>query len=336
MDRRDFLRCLGLGALVAAAPALAEGEAVAAPARKKIREIQAADIGTTFLLELDAAPFPFPGAPYEDRTVLVFVPLHYRAPADGAMDVVVHFHGHNGATEAAVKAHEIREQLFDSKQNAILVAPQGPLLAVDGSGGKLDQPGGVSRLLHEVATVLKTPAARDALGSAAPPKKGKPKVGAVVLSSHSGGYRVTASCLRHGGVEVSEVYLFDSLYGETEAYRDWVVAGRGKKRRKLLSHYVGGKTREKNLELLAELERRGVACDHETRPGQLSRPALAKGRVIFLASALSHTGITHELNGLRDCLAASGLKRLVESTWLDEKGEPRPLDARAPVPETPS
>jgi hypothetical protein len=339
MERRDFLRWIGLGALGAATGGALVGapaEALAGGARKKVREIQGGDLGTTLLCELDAAPFPCPGAPYEDPTVLVFVPAHYRAPADGAVDLVVHFHGHNSTTEAAVKAHAIREQLAESKQNVVLVAPQGPVNAADGAGGKLDRPGGLARLAAEVAGVLASPAARDALGAAAPPKKAKLRAGRVALSSHSGGYRVAASCLRHGGVEVSEVYLFDSLYGETDAYRDWVLAGRGKRRRKLVSHYVGGKVREKNLELLAELERRGVRCDHETRPGQLSRAELAKGRAIFLASALAHTSITHELNALRDCLFASGFKRNLETDWFDKKDEPRPLEARTPAGEPPS
>ena len=334
MVRRDFLRWLALG-VAGAGTLVAPREAAAAP-RKKVREIQAGDQGTTLLLELDAAPFPCPGTPYEDATVLVFVPSHYRAPADGAVDMVVHFHGHNSTTEAAVKAHALREQLFESKQNAVLVAPQGPVNAVDGSGGKLEKPGGLARLLAEVATVLKTPAVRDALGAAALGKKAKAHPGMVALSSHSGGYRVAASCLRQGGIDVSEVYLFDSLYGETDAYRDWVLAGRGKRRHKLMSHYVGGKVREKNLELLGELERRGVKCEHETRPGQLSRAELAKGRAIFLASALAHTAITHELNALRDCLFASGFQRKLDTDWFEKKDEPRPLDARAPAAEPPS
>ena len=184
--------------------------------------------------------------------------------------------------------------------------------------------------------MLKTPAVREAIGPSAVGKKQKAKPGMVCLSAHSGGYRVAASCLRDGGLDVSEVYLFDALYGEIDAYRDWVVAGGGKRRHKLVSHYVGGKVRERNLELLAELERRGVRCDHETRPGQLTRAELAKGRAVFLATALTHTGITHELNALRDCLFASGLRRNLGTDWFEKKDEPRPLDARAPAAEPPS
>jgi hypothetical protein len=324
MNRRDFLRwaaATGAGALAAL-----DAPALAAP-RKKVREIQTGDLGTTFLLELDNAPFPCPGTPYEDATVVVFVPAHYRAPAAGGVDALVHFHGHSSMAEATVKAHALREQLFESRQNAILVAPQGPVNAADGAGGKLDKPVGLARLLAEVVAVLKSPQARAALGPSALGKKARP--GVVCLSAHSGGYRVAASCLRAGGLEVSEVYLFDALYGEVDAYRDWVLAGRGKHRHKLMSHYVGGVTREKNLELLAELERRGVKCEHETKPGQLSRVELAKGRVIFLACNLSHVGVTHELNALRDCLFASGLKRALETDWFEHKEAPRPLDPRA-------
>lgn len=325
MQRREFLQCLGFTAAFAGALALPR-PAFATPRHRKVREVQSGELGTTLLLELDAAPFPCKGASYDDRTVLVFVPAHYRAPTDGGIDALVHFHGHNSTTEATVKAHQLREQLAESKQNALLVAPQGPVNATDGSGGKLERPGGLARLLTEVVTVLQTSRVRTALGPAALGKKSRP--GIACLSAHSGGYRVAASCLRLGGVDVRETYLFDALYGEVEAYRDWVVAGTGKRRHKLISYYVGGAVREKNLELMAELERLGVRCDHETRPGQLTRAELVKGRALFLASALSHTGITHELNGLRDCLLASGLRRNLETDWFDSKDTPRPLDAR--------
>ena len=79
-----------------------------------------------------------------------------------------------------------------------------------------------------------------------------------------------------------------------------------------------------------------MKCEHETRPGQLSRAELAKGRAIVLASALAHTAITHELNALRDCLFASGFQRKLDTDWFEKKDEPRPLDARAPAAEPPS
>src|SRR5262249_26891875 len=121
--RRNFL------ALAVAGAALA----LARPARagSKPRVVAEDARGLTLAADLEHAPFPAQGAAYQDRTVFVFVPAHYTPPRDGRVSMVVHFHGHNTTAERAMAAHELREQLFDSKQNAILVVPQGPVFAAD-------------------------------------------------------------------------------------------------------------------------------------------------------------------------------------------------------------
>ena len=333
MQRRAFL--LGVAA-VAAAVTLAP--AAEAASRNKVKDVRVDHRGVTLTLALDASPFPAPGAPYTDPTTLVFVPRHYRLPRSGAIDMVVHFHGHNTNAARAMRAHELREQLFDSKQNAILVVPQGPVLAADSSGGKLDAPGGLQRLLDEVVQASGSGRARAALPDAG--LGACRSIGMTCLSAHSGGYKVTASCLRQGGVEVSEVYLFDALYGEVDTFRDWVAATKdleGRDRHKLVCHYAGGQVREQSLALLAALEAKGVECLHETRPGQLSRSQLTSARAAFLASPLSHVGVTHETNALRDCLFASGLHRRLGSSWFEDKDGPRRIEPRrAPRSRVPS
>ena len=53
---------------------------------------------------------------------------------------------------------------------------------------------------------------------------------------------------------------------------------------------------------------------------------LDRAEAVFIKTALTHSGVTHELNGLRDCLFASGLTRRLRSTWFEHKTEARRLD----------
>ena len=210
----------GRAGLWAPAPALAR-------AASRVRAVEASDIGVTLKIELSNAPFPCDGAPYQDATAMVFVPAHYRAPESDELDLVIHFHGHVTTAERAIAAHKLREQLHESKQNAVLVVPQCAVNAAESPPGKLGQKGGLRRLCGELASVLAGPSARRALGDCAIPRQAR--LGTLCLSAHSGGYRVAAACLRHGGCEVNEVYLFDALYGEVDAFRDWVLERKGER-----------------------------------------------------------------------------------------------------------
>jgi hypothetical protein len=329
--RRSFLRALGaLGGLVAAPGLWAPAPAAAKPA-SKVRGVEASDLGVTLKLALSHAPFPCEGAPYQDPTVMVFVPAHYRAPDSGELDLVVHFHGHNTTAERAIVTHKLREQLNDSKQNAVLVVPQGAVNVPESPPGKLEKRSGLRKLCGEVASVLAGPAARKALGDSA--IRAKATLGMVCLSAHSGGYRVAAACLRSGGCNVNEVYLFDALYGEVETFRDWVLERKnksGRDRHKLVSHFVAGDVRRLNLDLERGLEEQGVACLHERRPGELTRKQLMSGRAIFVETGLAHSAVTFEQNAFRDCLFASGLRRQLRSDWFENKDEPRRIDTRPP------
>jgi hypothetical protein len=332
MERRMFLR-LALGGLAAAATSSLATTGEAASRAAKIHAVERTAIGTTLTLALEHAPFPCPGAPWTDPTVIAFVPHHYRAPKGDGVDVLVHFHGHNTTAAEAVVAHALREQVTDSKQNLVLLVPQGPVHAADGSPGKLDHPRGLRRLLAEAIGVLATHHAARELGDAALPSR--PELGMVALSAHSGGYRPAAACLDHGGVDVREVYLFDALYGELATYRDWVVARKdahGRARHKLVSHFVSQEVRRNNRALEAMLEAAGVRCTRDVlgpRGGAISRAELTHARAVFVDGNASHTDVTHASNQLRDCLFASCFRRVLPSDWFEEKDGPRPVDPRS-------
>jgi hypothetical protein len=321
VGRRRFLGLLGGAAAFAAAPL--------ARAQSRVRSISRDPSGTTITMELDHAPFPAPSAGYQDATVIAFVPTHFRMPRDERVPMLVHFHGHNTAAERAMVAHQLREQLFDSRQNAILVVPQGPLFAADSSCGKLETPGGLARLLRETLATLAGPSAAPSLGSSAPSRGAKP--GTVCLSAHSGGYHAAACCAKVGGIDVNEIYLFDALYADVDTFRDWVIAGKGRgmrTRHKLVSYFGPGTTESNSRAMFAALERAGVKCAFEAVEGSLSREDLVRAEAVFVRSVVGHSAITHELNTLRDCLYASGLPRRLRTAWFDARSGARRLERR--------
>lgn len=327
-DRQRISRRGILAASVLGPWAFAASNANADGSLSRVAKIQKEERGTTITLELEHAPFPR-GSGYGDPTVLVFIPRHHRVPRDGSVSLVVHFHGHNTMAERSALAHQLREQLFDSKQNAILVVPQLAVMASDSSAGVLEAPDGVARMLGDVLRTLDAASVRSAVGiSALPPN---PKVGRVCVSAHSGGYHAAACALRSGGVPVQEVYLFDALYAEADVFRDWVIRGHGKPmaaRHKLISYFTAGRTEANTQWLFAELERAGVVCAREQIEGTLSREELTRAEAVSIRTGLTHGAVTSELNSLRDCLYASSLHRNLRTSWFDAKQGARPLERR--------
>jgi hypothetical protein len=355
LDRRGVLR-LGLGLLLGGAswgwsdgaeaqdkkgkkgePAPDEagkgkkGKPAPEPLQSQVLEIERDKKGTTLTLQLEQAPFPFPGKPWKDSTVLVYVPHHHRIGNNKGdkVHVVVHFHGHNTTAAQSMKDHQLREQFAESLQNAILVMPQGPVRAGTGHPGKLGEQDGLVRFLTDLRETLQGSKADKALGKAG--LGPKTRVGMVCLSAHSGGYRTALDCVEFGGFEVQELWLFDSLYSEGRRLVDWVAAGKpdGKQwTHKLISYYTGGAVQGQNKSLMRGLEAAGLEVLHEEKEGTLTRAQLTTGRAIFIRTRSGHGNVTHTYNGLRDCLYASALPRNAKSDWFKDKNKPRELDER--------
>jgi hypothetical protein len=173
--------------------------------------------------------------------------------------------------------------------------------------------------------------ARTALGDSRFPER--PKLGRVCVSAHSGGYHAAATSLRVGGVDVSETYLFDALYGESEVFRNWVVERRGEPaatRHKLVSYFTTGTTTEvMNNGLRGALQRSGVVVSEELREGTLSRRDLSRSSAVFVRSGSNHSAVTWETNALRDVLHASMLPRHLSSTWFKSPNGERPIERRS-------
>lgn len=322
LSRRGLLTGLGAATLAAAsAPSAARAGDAGLP---RITKIADSPKGVTLTLELEHAPNA------SRPTVFVYVPKHYRYSAAERVCMLVHFHGINSSAEEAMTGNQLREQLFDSRQNAILVVPQGLYHSQDCSFGKLEQQGGLKRMLDETVRVLRTREAKRAMGTGAIADGAR--TGMVALSTHSGGYHGVAACLRKGEVEVTEVYLFDALYADADAFKDWVIRGKGRRprsRHKLVNYYpASGTTATQSRLLLAELEKAGVKVAVERTEGALSRGELTRQQVVFVQTALGHGDVTWQSNALRDSLFASAFPRHLQSTWFRHARGQRSIDSR--------
>jgi hypothetical protein len=131
---------------------------------------------------------------------------------------------------------------------------------------------------------------------------------------------------------VSETYLFDALYAESDVFRDWVLARRSepaRSRHKLVSYFTAGATTEAlNRDLRADLERNGVLVAEEMREGELSRRDLSHAGAVFVRTGVAHSYVTWETNALRDVLYASTLPRHLNATWFASRDGARPIERR--------
>ena len=241
--------------------------------------------------------------------------------ADSKIDTVLHFHGHNNTAAGAMKGFKLREQLIESKQNAILIMPQGPVNARDSSGGKLEKKGALNPFLREVRQLVQSNEVAAKLGKSGIPKSGR--IGTLVVSAHSGGFHVAAKLCKDTSFDVREVYLLDALYGDMYTFRDWVSARKSQSRmadrHKLVSYYGKGKVKTNNEKLMAEFDRLGIKYAHETKEGELTPEEFMKARVVFVKSKLTHSGLAHANHSLAQCLHASALRRRLPSDWLGQK-----------------
>lgn len=326
---RDMHRRTALAALanIPLAMLCASARTANAQTSSRLKSMTRDESGTTLFMGLPEAPFGSTGR--SDDTVIVFVPDRFRYTEGEGVPALVHFHGHNSCAERAMNAHALREQLVDSRQNAVVVVPQLAWFANDSSCGQLAGRGGLARLLRGALSSAAR-FARSSLRDSRFPERAP--LGRVCLSAHSGGYHAAACSLREGGVEVSETYLFDALYGHNDVFRDWTLARRGEpaaSRHKLVSYFTpGAVTEAMNLALRSELERGGVLVAAEQREGELSRKELSHADAVFIRTGVGHSAVTWETNALRDVLYASMLPRHLNSNWFAKRRGARPIERR--------
>ena len=154
---------------------------------------------------------------YNDSSVAIFIPKGFNQTEK--INFMVYFHGWNNNIDSACAQFDLIEQFSESNKNAIFVFPEGPKNSPDSFGGKLEEKDGLKNLIDDVLKYLSENA-----------KFKTAKVGNIVLAGHSGAYRVISFCLMRGGLiqNISDVILFDALYGQTEKYVHWIENFKGR------------------------------------------------------------------------------------------------------------
>jgi len=157
---------------------------------------------------------------YSNRQTLIYFPAGFDIEKPAV--ILVFFHG-NGATlpRDVVDRQQVPEQLAESGLNAVLVAPQFALDAVDSSAGNFWTPGVFARFLDEAAGKIARVYGRD-------DTRGKFAGMPVVILAYSGGYDPVAYALDVGGANkrIRGVLLLDALYAEEDKFAHWLARNR--------------------------------------------------------------------------------------------------------------
>ncbi|MBX7244304.1 MAG: hypothetical protein K1X53_02325 [Candidatus Sumerlaeaceae bacterium] len=240
---------------------------------------------------------------YDDNTVVFAIPKGYKPGA--RTDLIFHFHGHTNEARKALAQFKLGEQLEASGRNVILIIPQGPKNAPDSSGGKLEKPGVFKAFAAECLKTLQH-------NKKIPDNS---KLEHIILSGHSGGYRVLGMILEYGGVtpDVAELWLFDAAYGQWDELARPFASKNGTARlRSIFTDHLA----KSNLEIMSRLTLGGagfavVRDDQVTSTGvpketfdaiKFHSPGAALGkdelpyllrnnRILFISTELSHSDV---------------------------------------------
>jgi hypothetical protein len=236
---------------------------------------------------------------YNDSTVLVFIPSYFKAGKK--TDCVVHFHGWYANADSVVRKFQLIEQFYEAKRNAILIIPQGPKNAPDSYGGKLEKQGVFKLFIEEILGELNS---RNITPSVS--------TGNLVISGHSGAYRVMAYILLHGGLTIQEVYMFDGLYGQLEKFGHWITQGKGR----FINIYTkDGGTFNTTKDFITDLKGWQIPFFATDEP-QLTDNLLKNNRILMIYTPLTHNEVIHKERQLyrylktSSCLKSANLKGL--------------------------
>ena len=267
-------------------------------------------LGQMFVPQFSSAPFPhsqrknghdYDGKTYSvqehynDSSVAIFIPKGFNQTEK--INFMVYFHGWNNNIDSACAQFDLIDQFYESNKNAIFVFPEGPKNSPDSFGGKLEEKDGLKNLIDDVLKYLSENA------------KFKPaKVGNIVLAGHSGAYRVISFCLMRGGLvqNISDVILFDALYGQTEKYVHWIENFEGR----FINIYTdNGGTKEETENMMRELDAWSISYLKKEET-ELNFNDLKNNRLIFIHTDLTHNEVISTRNQLRDYLRTSKLSSI--------------------------
>jgi len=230
---------------------------------------------------------------YSDSTVGLFIPDAFR-PED-SVDFVVHFHGHMNHVSQVLEQFDLPAQFAASGVNAVLVVPQGPKDSPDSGCGRLElEPGAFRAMMEEVAGVLYTEGRSESA-----------KIGRIVLSAHSGGYRVTSRVLESGGLtdQITDVLLFDAAYDLLDGFADWCAGGEGRRLVSIFTAHLAGE----NTLLMSMLQKRGVEFGVYDESALSPSDVLPRRPHFVFTTELEHNDVVHTRRYFEQWLASSAL-----------------------------
>jgi hypothetical protein len=231
---------------------------------------------------------------YRDSTVAIFIPKGFKQGE--STNFVIYIHGWNNNIDSTFAQFSIAEQFADSKINAILIHPEGPHNAPDSFGGKLEESDGFKRLMDDILDLL----VKDS-------KIKNKNIGSIILAGHSGAYRVMSFILHDGGLTqyITEVYLFDALYGQTEKFSYWLEHSDGR----LIDIYTeDGGTKQESRNFMEGLQVLGIPI-LSRKESDVSTSDLLKNRILFISSDLTHSEVIFKRKQFQSYLQTSILNR---------------------------
>lgn len=261
------------------------------------------------IIQLPSAPYPhesrregytasdkihFPADKhYSDSSVGIVIPDNF-TPGD-ATNFIVHFHGHRNNVANVLKQFGLQDQLNRSGVNAILVIPQGPLDAPDSGCGKLEDAGGLENLLKDVAKSLQDAG-----------KIQTDVIGSVILSAHSGGYKATAACVKHGGLadHITDVLLFDATYGGLDQFANFAGGGADRRIVSIFTEHLASE----NYMLLVILNKLSAPYSLLMEDDWKDADLLPRRTIFIHTRKLAHNDVVSKLDYFARYLKTSSLR----------------------------
>jgi len=204
---------------------------------------------------------------YSDPRSLLYIPQGFDRRRKGA--VVVFLHGNQATlTRNVIARQRVPQQLAASNLNAVLVAPQLAIDALDSSAGGFWDAGAFARYLRESDAKLAELAGN---GMRAEDFARMP----VILVAYSGGYLPAAWSLEVGEANrrIAGVVLLDAVYGETGKFFGWIEDHQDNA---FFFSAFGASSAAGNGELQDQLMRQGIDFALDLPP------CLEAGDIVFL------------------------------------------------------
>ena len=219
---------------------------------------------------------------YNDSTVLIIAPKNLDAKKK--VDNIFWFHGWRNSVDNAAAYYELTKQFIESKRNAVLVLAETAKNSPDSYGGKLERPGDFKALVADVMQGLKE---KGLVAKGCQP-------GHILLGGHSGAYEVMAMIIKNGAMPIDEAMLFDSLYGKTEIFMDWIKADKDHRFIHLYTDYGYG-PKEESAHMNKLLDTAGIKY-FMVEETALKPEMYGKYPLIYVHSLKQHNDIVNQDN----------------------------------------